>query len=443
MDELITPSQVAGLLQIHPRTVCRLAEKGTIPGIRIGRNWRFHNKDILNLASSPQRKWHISDPTGAEGQIQRQRHRLEVLHEIGLATNSTLDLQSVLELLLEKIDHLLPHPAATTVRLLNKETEELELAACRHLGEEEWRVAVAQGRGGLSKTVFKNKAPLIIANVQTDSRTRDPKFFREHGLVSYLGVPLIAKDEVLGVLSFFTKEEYPFSDGEVKFLSMLANQLATSIHNSRLYEQTKRRTDELSALYAVTASASATLNLDTLLQKVIKNITEIFHFDATRIFLLDAKMDELHLRASFEVQPGFLSGRPGFFRLGQGTVGKVAQSGEAVIFENVQCDPRYQEMADKKTALKEGYNFFAIFPIKSKFRTVGTISCIGRKPRHMTPSKIQLITSIASQIGVAVENASLYQESQRREELQGLLKELSQDITSLDINSLLKKLTEK
>lgn len=56
MEEIITPSQVAALLQIHVKTVYRLANEGVIPGNRIGRSWRFKKKDILNLVSHRQRR---------------------------------------------------------------------------------------------------------------------------------------------------------------------------------------------------------------------------------------------------------------------------------------------------------------------------------------------------------------------------------------------------
>lgn len=56
MEEIITPSQVAAVLQIHVKTVYRLAHEGVIPGNRIGRSWRFKKKDILNLVSYKQRR---------------------------------------------------------------------------------------------------------------------------------------------------------------------------------------------------------------------------------------------------------------------------------------------------------------------------------------------------------------------------------------------------
>ena len=67
MDEIIIPSQVAALLKIHVRTVYRLAEEGVIPGNRIGRNWRFSKKNILELVSrTPKQRTETENPAGHE-----------------------------------------------------------------------------------------------------------------------------------------------------------------------------------------------------------------------------------------------------------------------------------------------------------------------------------------------------------------------------------------
>ena len=52
MEEIMTPSEVASMLKIHLKTVYKLAEKGVIPGSRIGRSWRFSRSDVLELVSS-------------------------------------------------------------------------------------------------------------------------------------------------------------------------------------------------------------------------------------------------------------------------------------------------------------------------------------------------------------------------------------------------------
>ncbi len=181
----------------------------------------------------------------AERQIQRHRERQAILYNVNLATTSTLDLHLVLDTLLNKITPLLPDSSAAGVWLASKETGELEPVASRNLDEEAWKVKKGHSSRGLANIVYESDAPLTSRNAQTDPRTRDPEFFRAQGLVSYLGVPLTAKGDNLGVISFFTKKEYEFSKEEIEFFFTLAGQAAIAIHNSQLYEQTKNQAIEL------------------------------------------------------------------------------------------------------------------------------------------------------------------------------------------------------
>jgi signal transduction histidine kinase len=78
----------------------------------------------------------------------------------------------------------------------------------------------------------------VVARLGGDPRTRHSRFFRRYRFTSYLGVPLIARDEVLGVLSIYTTREHSFETGEVEFLTTIAAQAAIAIRNSQLYEET-------------------------------------------------------------------------------------------------------------------------------------------------------------------------------------------------------------
>ena len=128
----------------------------------------------------------------------RAEQRLASLHEINVAATSSLDPHAVLDVLLEKIDFILPYPVATTVRLLNRDIGELESLASRGLNEEEWRAQENRALSGRAKTVVETKAPLTARNVQTDPATYNPEIYRKYGLISYLGIPLIAKGEAIG-----------------------------------------------------------------------------------------------------------------------------------------------------------------------------------------------------------------------------------------------------
>ena len=180
----------------------------------------------------------------AEEQIQRQFQRIEILREITSAANSTLDLRGVLNVLMEKIAVLLPY-AALRLWLRNHETGELERAACWNIDEEEWKGRSIKGTPALIQTAIETKAPVLVKDLQSDPRTMDTAYFRKQGVVSYLGVPLLVKGRVLGVVAFVTRKRHDFTGEEIEFLSVLAGQAAMAIHNAQLYEGSLRQADEL------------------------------------------------------------------------------------------------------------------------------------------------------------------------------------------------------
>ena len=177
-------------------------------------------------------------------QTKRNLEQIRALHEIGTAITSTLDLHDILKIFLEEIGDVLPY-SASSVRLFNPQSRLLEPIACVNLDEDEWRAEPWRGGRGLPNVVFETKAPVMVRKLQSDPRLRDSQFFRKHGIVSYLGVPLFVRDEILGVLSFYTKEEREFSIEEIDFLSTLANHGAVAIHNSQLHEETTKQAAEL------------------------------------------------------------------------------------------------------------------------------------------------------------------------------------------------------
>ncbi|OGQ82021.1 MAG: hypothetical protein A3F90_20395 [Deltaproteobacteria bacterium RIFCSPLOWO2_12_FULL_60_19] len=180
----------------------------------------------------------IAERERAQDETRWNLERIRALHEIDLAITSTLDLRTRLNVLLEKIELFVPIAAATTVRLLNRETGAMESLACRGISEEEWRSRARPTLSGRAQRAVETKAPVVVHNIQTDARTYNSAVF--HGLVSYLGVPLIAHDEALGVLSLYTRQEHEFSKEEIEFLTTLAGQAAIAIHNAQLYEEILR-----------------------------------------------------------------------------------------------------------------------------------------------------------------------------------------------------------
>ncbi len=171
----------------------------------------------------------------AEQQTRRSLERIEALRAIGQAVTSSLDLRSVLRVLLEKIELFLPIATAGTVRLLNRDTGRFGFLACRGVDHNEWNRSRI---GAKSRKIVATKTPLAVLNLDADPLTYNREVFRKQGLVSYLGLPLIAKDEVLGVLGIYTNQAHDFGAEEIEFFTALAGQAAIAIHNAQLYEET-------------------------------------------------------------------------------------------------------------------------------------------------------------------------------------------------------------
>ncbi len=185
----------------------------------------------------------VTEQRQAQLDIHRHTERQVALYEINLATTSTLELRVVLNILLEKLTTLVPE-TATTIMLLEKKGGRLIKVAARGIDEEAWK-AHSAGHGEGTHPALPARETIRISNIQVSRNGLDLDFFRGSGFASYLGVPLIAQDKVLGILSFYCRKERYFSDEEINFLRTLAGQAAGAIQNSQLYEQTKQQAIDL------------------------------------------------------------------------------------------------------------------------------------------------------------------------------------------------------
>ena len=217
----------------------------------------------------------ISERKRAEEQTQRNLDRIRALHEIDVAINSTLDLNTVLQVLLEKIDLFIPYPSVTTVRLLDKETGEFELLACRNIDANEWKREFSVGTRGRARRVLETKAPVTVRNLAADPSTHNASFYSRHNLISYASVPLVVRDEALGVFNLYTKEEHEFTGQEMEFLTTLASPAAVAIRNAQLYEETARQLKRSQGVSDINNAIASTLSLKNVLDVLLEKI-ELF-----------------------------------------------------------------------------------------------------------------------------------------------------------------------
>ena len=232
---------------------------------------------------------------------------------------------------------------------------------------------------------------------------------------------------------------------EIQDLADEFNKMTDALQNSyaTLEQKVEQRTKEISALYGVTTAVNQSLALEDILNAVIAKATEMFHFESTRVFLFNDEMEQLELRASFEVDSEHLTGIR-VLKRGQGVIGHVAESGEPMIFEDVRTDPRYAALSATKATLNAKLGFFAVFPIKTQVRVFGVILFSARSPRKLTGDETRLLASMSEHLAVAVEKASLFHQSETRSRQLSVLNTIGAAVSrSLNLEMILNEAIER
>lgn len=169
---------------------------------------------------------------------------LDTLHKISKAITSDLYLEDVLRLIVTLTANVMKAKICS-LWLLDEKTKELKIRATQALSKEylkERSLKIGEGIVGL---VAKEKKPIAIENVLTDSRYKEKRLAEKEGVVSMLSVPMMVKKRVIGVLNCYTTFPYQFATQEVELLSTIANQAAVAIENTELLVKTKIIQEEL------------------------------------------------------------------------------------------------------------------------------------------------------------------------------------------------------
>jgi signal transduction histidine kinase/HAMP domain-containing protein len=185
-----------------------------------------------------------AEALGSAQQVQQQRQQQKALYDLNLGITSTLDLSDVLKILLDHISELFPF-CTVTVSWLDKGSGNLRLIAHRGSNDTEKMYTDLASAQDFPLLVLKQQSPVAVSRTQIDAQNSAHELFRRYNVYSFLGLPLIAKDEILGVLSFYSQAEREFNAEEINFLNALVNQAAIAIFNSRLFEQTREQAIEL------------------------------------------------------------------------------------------------------------------------------------------------------------------------------------------------------
>jgi len=179
----------------------------------------------------------------AELEIQKQHLRQSAMHKISTAMASSLSIENVLQALIDGVANLFSFGCITLNWVDDKGT--LNLAGSASEKERSIQWSFAKQETELPQEVFRLQSPLLINDLGNDPRSSNLVDLREAGFVAYFGLPIAVTDRSQGVLSFYAVEMIDLRQEDQEFLADLAHQAAVALHNSRLYEQTKKQAADL------------------------------------------------------------------------------------------------------------------------------------------------------------------------------------------------------
>ena len=339
-----------------------------------------------------------------ETQLQHLRDREAALREINLALTSTLDLGSVLDILLGRIAGLLPG-FPVTLRLKNNKTGGFDPIACRNLDAQEWKNAPSiLGGTGLTQVVASARKPIVIPDVQNDPRTEYREFMVRHGLMSFLGVPLIVQGEVLGVLGFWTKTKHQFGSEEVDFFSTLGSQAAVAIHNSRLYEDVKKANERQTALREFNLTINASLELGYVLETLLQKIVNLKHGYACSIRLVNQETGNLDAVAARNIDEQ--EWKKNVATVTEGLTQAVVASQMPLTILDLASDPRVRRLDFIR---RNGLVSLLGLPLRVQDEFVGVLSIYTKEPHEFGSEETDFLSTLAGQAATAIHNSRLYE----------------------------------
>ncbi len=304
----------------------------------------------------------------------------------------------------------------------------------------------------LFKTIQQNKEPLLIADTQQNGRWQP--FSGSEKIKSWLGTPLITGGEILGILIVQSYQLHTFNKQQQWLASTLAVHTAVSLQNADLYQRTQRQLNELSTLYQASATMTANLDQDFVLQTVVVEMVRALQVDSCTIFVWSAGRQNLvpaaHSNlAQTTAQLWDENENPIHASIGLSLVddlekNKIIQH----VFKTKEIFSLRYDSAHNQERLdlleNAGLQAALLVPLVRKDDVLGLLA-LGQisEPRSFTVREQRLAQNLAGQAAVAIEHAHLYSQAQRRvEELSTFHKIVLQLNTPLKLNTVLDAITE-
>ena len=310
------------------------------------------------------------------------------------ALNTTLDLETLLRRTSELVGAVIPY-SIFAILLMNDRTRELRIRfQIGHTSSVE-RLRIPVGKGVVGQVAL-TRQPVLLNDVHSSESYLEANA----NVRSELAVPLIVKNRLIGVMDIESEQAGYFRPEHLRLLTLTASRIGQAIENARLYARVSRQAQTLEVLNEIATELISILDLDPLLERVGQLLRRLIDYQMFTIMLLDEKGETLITRYAWRFGHAHAPQRQ--LPITTGLVGAAVREWRHVNVPDVRTDARYVAMnPETRSEL--------IVPLFHKGRIIGVLDLEHTRVGFFNEEHERVLTTMAAQVAIAIENARLYQ----------------------------------
>jgi signal transduction histidine kinase len=336
-------------------------------------------------------------------EAERQRAaELAVISSVQQRLAANLDTQAIYELIGEKI-HEIFDAEVVYVALLNPQNPN-EIVFPYYFDRIQHEDAPPLELGqGLTSKVLLSRQPLYLGQRHALIEQGVSWVGPQDGSQSYLGIPIIVGDDVIGVLSVQSYRPDAYTERDIHVISTLAASMGVALESARLFEAERQRATELATVNSISQAIVSELDLNALLQLIGEQMRDTFEADIAYV--------ALHNRANNTIEFPYVYGEPEeTLPFGVGLTSRILESGQPLL---INRDIERQLMNLNTPVVGVDSQSYLGVPIMVGKQAIGALSVQSiQEEGRFDEADVRLLSTIAANVGAAIQNARLFREAE-------------------------------
>ena len=364
---------------------------------------------------------------------------LSILYAIGQVASQSLELGDVLNASLDSVLEILGVDAGT-ILLLEPDGQTMTMSV--HRGFSESFVSAMRhirlGEGVAGRAAADRK-PAVVDIADYPSPHLATHFIKD-GFQTIASSPLLSKGKLLGALSLVSQRACAFAPSDLELLAAIGRQLGTAVDNARFHQETQQQVEHLAILTRIAKAVSTTLHLNELLEVIYREVTAVMEADAFYIALYDPLANDMDYR--LQVDQGVRE-PPARAPLTSGLTSLVVTTKKPLLIGDLPTELHRLPPLTLWGSMEPPASWLGV-PMTIGDQLVGVISVQSYRPQAYDQGHLNLLTTIAAQTALMVENARLFETEQRRAARLADIVQLGSELAGLrDVGILLQTLVSR